>query len=389
MNQNILISIVTPVFNGEKFLQENINSWLSQTYQNFEVIFVDDGSIDGSKDLINCVAKEDHRFKLVYQENSGISEATEKGIAVAKSEYIVLMDQDDVAMPKRLEHTVWAFRNGAELIMGDYEIVDESLQSTGKTIKFPTYFIQENLLLEHLKRMYFLGSSMAFRNKGDFNINSNSFGATDYEIVLKMLLNKYQFTYIPHTLIKYRVHKNNTSANYAKQKDNIKSVFKQFDHKDLYNKMINRGYSEYDVNLALGICYLFQNENGMASRYLIKANDINQHANERTLEEVLFYNGVLMYLEQKYVSSIDFFISLLNKKYNNPAIFNNIGVLNVILGDKYQAQFMFKRALEYNADYLDAKRNLSLSSKNNGDVVNYYFTSRLLRQILTHNNIII
>lgn len=93
-----------PVFNGEKYLSEAIESILNQTFQNFELILVNDASTDGSPDIILNYAKKDSRIKIFKnKKNQGISETTNLGVAQAGGEYIALMDQDDISFPNRLE----------------------------------------------------------------------------------------------------------------------------------------------------------------------------------------------------------------------------------------------------------------------------------------------
>jgi glycosyltransferase involved in cell wall biosynthesis len=96
-----------PVYNGEKYLDEAINSILTQTYQDFEFIIVDDCSSDNSLDIIMKFADIDKRIKIILNdENLGIAKATNRGIEAADGEFIALMDQDDISLPERFEKEV-------------------------------------------------------------------------------------------------------------------------------------------------------------------------------------------------------------------------------------------------------------------------------------------
>ena len=97
------ISIITPVYNGEKYLVETIQSVINQSYANFELIIVDDGSTDNSKHIAEDFAKKDERIHVITQINSGSAAARNHGIRVAKGRYIVLLDADDLWMPEFLE----------------------------------------------------------------------------------------------------------------------------------------------------------------------------------------------------------------------------------------------------------------------------------------------
>lgn len=101
------VSVLMPVYNGACYLQEAIDSILGQTYKDFEFIIVDDGSTDESVTIIAENAAKDSRIVLLRNEkNSGICVTLNKGIDIAKGEYIVRMDCDDISFPERIEHQV-------------------------------------------------------------------------------------------------------------------------------------------------------------------------------------------------------------------------------------------------------------------------------------------
>lgn len=90
-----LISIIVPVFNVEKYLERCIRSLIEQTYQNLEIILIDDGSTDASPMICDKWAQEDCRITAIHQENSGVSVARNLGIEIAHGEYISFVDSDD------------------------------------------------------------------------------------------------------------------------------------------------------------------------------------------------------------------------------------------------------------------------------------------------------
>lgn len=99
----IKISIVVPVYNVEQYLDECIESILCQTYQNFELVLVDDGSTDGSLHICNRYVSKDARVKCIPIENSGANNARKVGVANANGEYIMFVDADDTIENKALE----------------------------------------------------------------------------------------------------------------------------------------------------------------------------------------------------------------------------------------------------------------------------------------------
>ena len=91
----IKISVIIPVFNGEKYIKDCVRSLLNQTLSEFEIILINDGSKDNTADICNKLSKEDSRIKVIHQENSGVSIARNKGIQNANGEYLCFIDCDD------------------------------------------------------------------------------------------------------------------------------------------------------------------------------------------------------------------------------------------------------------------------------------------------------
>lgn len=101
--KNINISIIVPVYNAEKYLINTVDSILAQTYKEFELILVDDGSKDSSLKLCNAILKKDERVIVLHQENQGASAARNAGIKIAKGKYICFIDSDDYIEKDMLE----------------------------------------------------------------------------------------------------------------------------------------------------------------------------------------------------------------------------------------------------------------------------------------------
>ena len=98
-----LISVVIPAYNAELFLDETLESVLSQTYENWECIIVNDGSTDSTESVAKKWCEKDSRFRLTNKENGGLSSARNWGIKESKAEYIAFLDADDILTPDSLE----------------------------------------------------------------------------------------------------------------------------------------------------------------------------------------------------------------------------------------------------------------------------------------------
>lgn len=117
------ISVIIPVYNVEKYLHECVDSVLAQSYQNFEIILVDDGSSDCSPAICDAYAEKDHRILVIHKENGGQSDARNCGIGHASGDYLVFMDSDDFWDDQEaLERLVQrAKKSGADVINYSYK----------------------------------------------------------------------------------------------------------------------------------------------------------------------------------------------------------------------------------------------------------------------------
>ena len=99
----MFFSVIVPVYNAEKTLRRCLDSILRQTFSDYEVILVDDGSKDSSLDICKSYCAKDKRFSVLHQENSGVSKARNRGLDSAKGNYICFVDSDDTITSDYLE----------------------------------------------------------------------------------------------------------------------------------------------------------------------------------------------------------------------------------------------------------------------------------------------
>ncbi|MEO1377959.1 MAG: glycosyltransferase family A protein [Cyanobacteria bacterium J06635_10] len=98
----ILVTIVLPAYNASEYLAETLKSVLQQTYTNFELLVIDDGSTDDTADIVHNLSQQDSRVKLISQQNQGVSVARNIGINMAQGEFIAFLDADDLWLPNKL-----------------------------------------------------------------------------------------------------------------------------------------------------------------------------------------------------------------------------------------------------------------------------------------------
>ncbi len=137
-----VISVVMSIYNAEKFLEKAVKSILDQTYSDFEFIIIDDGSTDKSIDVIRSF--NDPRIRLIHQLNHGLVYSFNKGVRLARADFIARMDADDISMPSRFEkELVWLFSDSGRGLVGSaFSYIDaETSLPTKVTMTSPTKHI--------------------------------------------------------------------------------------------------------------------------------------------------------------------------------------------------------------------------------------------------------
>lgn len=146
--ENELVSIITPVYNCEKYIEDAINSVISQTYENWEMILVDDCSNDKSFEIINEYCKKDNRIKLFkLEKKGGAAIARNKAMEMAKGRFLAFLDGDDIWVEKKLEIQLKLMKeNNSAISYGNYEVIVEDGSSMNKIVKVPKEITYEQYL---------------------------------------------------------------------------------------------------------------------------------------------------------------------------------------------------------------------------------------------------
>uniref|UniRef100_UPI00405607F6 glycosyltransferase family 2 protein n=1 Tax=Agathobacter sp. TaxID=2021311 RepID=UPI00405607F6 len=147
-----LVSIITPCYNGEKYISETMDSVLAQTYKDWEMIVVDDGSKDNSADIVRSYARRDSRIQLVQQANGGSAAARNNGIRRAKGQYIALLDADDVWMPEFLESQIAFMKEkDAVCVYCSYSRIDaDSKDILGPVRSKPVVTVEDMMVMNRI-----------------------------------------------------------------------------------------------------------------------------------------------------------------------------------------------------------------------------------------------
>ncbi|GEL68112.1 glycosyltransferase family 2 protein [Marinilactibacillus psychrotolerans] len=206
------VSVIIPVYNAEKFLSQTIQSILNQTYENYEIILIDDCSTDNSKNIIEEFICKDSRIKLYeLDNNSGAAVSRNKGLKVSEGQYIAFIDSDDLWKENKLEKQIkFMEQNNFGFTFTNYEMISENGEVLKASMKIPNKLDYKMLL----KNTAIACSSVIIDRSiiGEFTMPNVRKGQ-DTATWLK-ILRHYQFAMLlDEVLGSYRLVENSISAN--------------------------------------------------------------------------------------------------------------------------------------------------------------------------------
>jgi glycosyltransferase involved in cell wall biosynthesis len=224
-----LVSIVIPVFNGELTIKETVTSVLNQTFLDFELIIINDGSSDSTLDVL--AEFKDTRVKIFTYTNSGLSASRNRGIDHALGEYISFLDADDLWTADKLEAQLNALQEYPEAAVA-YSWTD-FIDERGNMLGIGIHYTVNGYVYPKLLEFFFIGSGsnalirkQVFDEVGRFDETLTS--AEDMDIFLR-LASRYQFSAVPAPQILYRVTDNSMSRNVIRQeRETLKVIDRAF-----------------------------------------------------------------------------------------------------------------------------------------------------------------
>lgn len=232
MNNNYiedLVSIITPVYNAERFVEETIKSVQAQTYTNWEMILVDDLSTDNSESIIKKIQASDSRIKYIkLNENSGAAVARNTAIENARGRYIAFLDSDDLWKSNKLENQIRFMKESCcEFCFSNYEWIDEESKTLNKNIVYNGKYVDYDYLL---KQNVIGCLTVVIDRKNIKDIYMPLIKHEDYATWLKILKNKRIKAFcIDDSLAKYRKSNNSLSSNKIKSAIWTWQIYRQYE----------------------------------------------------------------------------------------------------------------------------------------------------------------
>lgn len=206
------------VYDGEKYLQEAVDSILAQTFQDFEFIIVNDGSSDATRNLLEGYAKKDPRIKIYHQEHLGLAASLNYGCSLAQADYIARMDADDISLPDRFMKQLDYLEKYPHLVVlgGGVDLIDDQGRKLGSINQASSHLEIRKILISANPVFH---PTVMMRRKAWMQIGGyrKQFQfAEDYDLWVRMIL-KYEIQNMQDTLLKYRIRSGQANFFYEKQ----------------------------------------------------------------------------------------------------------------------------------------------------------------------------
>lgn len=211
-----LVSVVIPNYNYSHYLCEAVDSALAQTYRNFEIIVVDDGSKDDSREVLQ---RYGDKITVIFQHNQGVAAARNRGVAEAAGEYVAFLDADDAWLPAKIEKQVSRFGDDTGLGLVHVGVAD--IDDEGNLLGESTAGMEGNISAELLmfRRPVILGGGSGimvprriFDEIGGFDTRLST--SADWDFFYR-ISSRHRVGFVPEVLLKYRVHGSNMHGNIA------------------------------------------------------------------------------------------------------------------------------------------------------------------------------
>ena len=224
-----LISVIIPVYNSEKTIQETLKSVLNQTFSDFEIIVINDGSQDSTLDIISSL--QDSRIKIFSYPNAGISASRNRGISHASGEFIAFLDHDDLWTPDKLESQLRALQENpqAAVAYSWVDLIDESSQFIRSYSRLSiTGNVQAELLVSNFLKT---ASNPLIRKEALIQVGGfeqSICGPEDWDLFLRMAAH-YHFVAVPRSQVLYRMITGSASTNVFRQEaESLKVIDRAF-----------------------------------------------------------------------------------------------------------------------------------------------------------------
>jgi glycosyltransferase involved in cell wall biosynthesis len=252
MQKTPKVTVLIPTYNCAKYLPQAVESALKQSYQDFEVLVIDDGSTDDTAAIVRgLTARHPEKVRYIHQENAGLAEARNAGIKAAQGELIALLDADDMWLPERLQKGVAAIEADPSigLVHANITRISESGDILDTPARVEGTFKGNMFLPIFLRQVHISCPTVMFRKAccekvGYFDSYLTRLGCEDRDLWLRIAQN-YKVVYVPEVLAYYRVSSQSMSQNLDKMtKARLYVVDKYFPQSSGHSRIRNKALAK-------------------------------------------------------------------------------------------------------------------------------------------------
>ena len=233
--KNPLVSIVIPVYNQEKYLQETLDSVIYQRFDNWECILVNDGSTDHSLKIILEYVSIDTRFTYIDSANKGVSNARNLGMQRIKGDYVLFLDGDDLIDPEKLQLAIFNFEKDKylDIVFNTTNYFKNTIENTLYAIKIDGTYLNFNDLLLYWAERIIIPIHSAIIKKSLFDeitFNCNLTAQEDWLVWLRLFQKNPKVIVLDEVLSYYRKHNQSRTQNKSLEEDHFKAlqIFEQY-----------------------------------------------------------------------------------------------------------------------------------------------------------------
>lgn len=250
-----LVSVIIPAYKAGAYLIETVQAVLNQSYQNLELLVIDDGSPDNQAELVAPLIQSDLRAQYIRQKNGGVSSARNHGFRLSKGAYVAFLDADDTWLPQNLEQKVAKFQTDPDfgLVHSDLAVMDEHSKLTGETKSGKEGYILKDLLAWNGTCVPTPSSILVKREVveqvGGFDLELSN--AADQEFFFRVAKH-YKIGRVPAVTWHYRIHGNNMHSNIPVMEKDALLAYQRAEEHQLFESKQFRNYCFANMYLIMG-----------------------------------------------------------------------------------------------------------------------------------------
>jgi glycosyltransferase involved in cell wall biosynthesis len=258
-----LVSIIIPVFNRESLLPETLDSIVSQTYEKWECIIVDDGSIDSSLDVALGYAKKDNRFKVYsrpWYKKKGANSCRNYGFKLSKGEFIQWLDSDDILELNMIYTAIEKLANcNYTIAVSKALFFRENLDNIISSKTYSNEMIGTNAAFEYFTLKWFFQTSQIVLRKSDLNCMKHIFDINlkrnqETEFIIRLILQDFKILFIQNTSVFIRLHDDSITQKYTSADESLKFemdfkayqlIYYNLRNSSFFSELVKNHFSSY------------------------------------------------------------------------------------------------------------------------------------------------